>query len=459
MHIGMYESFITSYCFSSAAKQIWSDEATLQAWLDVEVALAQAQAQLGMIPVDAAIKIHAKAQTYLFDKAKLAEQIAFTQHPLVPMLRQLEGLCGESAAGYIHWGATTQNILDTSAGLQMKQTHGLIVEALEKAMHSLAKTAAHHKGTPMAGRTHGQHALPTTFGFKLASWIDELHRHQTRLQERFPASFPTLMGGAIGTYGATGAPGQQVEKLVAQLLGLQANTFPSRSSFDRATDYCLSLGNLASTIEKIGSSVVLLMRTEIAEVSEAFHMGKIGSSTMAQKRNPNTAMSLIGLTRLFKSRVGLMLQTVNRMDEGDGAENFVTDVTLPEVGILALSMAELLAQLCAGLVGNTEALERNLAISQGLIASETAMMKMAQEIGRHEAHHILYEAAQRSHSEGIPYLQCIKEHAFFKTHAIPEDLASWLDPKNNLGLSVELTEAVLRRIGYTASNPLQTTAA
>lgn len=453
MRIGMYESFVTTYCFSTAAKAIWSDDATLQTWLDVEATLAQAQAQLGMIPADAATTITANAKAALFDKAQLAEQIAFTQHPLVPMLRQFEALCGEPAAGYLHWGATTQNILDTSAAVQMKRTHALIVQALDNAMHKLARTASQHKATPMAGRTHGQHALPTTFGFKLASWIDELHRHHSRLQERFPNAFPTLMGGAIGTYGATGLAGQQVEQAVAKLLGLQANTFPLRSSFDRAADYCLCLGNLASTIEKIGSAVVLLMRTEIGEIAEAFHMGKMGSSTMAQKRNPNTAMSLIGLTRLLKSRVGLMLETVNRLDEGDGAESFVTDVTLPEVGILALSMVEFLEKLCSGLVGNTEALARNLAISQGLIASETAMMKMAQAIGRHEAHHILYEAAQRSHSEGIPYLQSIQEHHYFQTHPLPPDLAVWLAPEGNVGLSVALTEAVLQRIDYTDDNP------
>ncbi|HRD84861.1 MAG TPA: lyase family protein, partial [Rubrivivax sp.] len=174
----MFDSFVTGHWFSSEAKALWSDRATLQAWLDVEAALAQVQAEMGIVPVEAARRIARMADASLFDVGRLAEEIAFAQHPLVPVLHQFEALCGEPAAGYLHWGATTQNIFDTAAALQMQRTHALVVRDLDRAIAALAALAAEHSETPMAGRTHGQHALPMSFGFKLAGWTDELARHR-----------------------------------------------------------------------------------------------------------------------------------------------------------------------------------------------------------------------------------------------------------------------------------------
>ena len=447
MAIGMFESYMTAYCFSETGKAIWSDRATLQAWLDVEVALADAQAELGMIPADAAQRTAACAQAEHFDLDELARGIAFAQHPLMPVLHAFERLCGDEAARYLHWGATTQNILDTATALQMLRTHRHLDASLGEAVASLGALAAAHRGTPCAGRTHGQHALPTTLGCKLAVWVDELDRHRQRLSERAAPSFPTLLGGAIGTYGATGAQGIEVERRVAARLGLQPNPMPSRASYDRPADYVLALCLLAATTEKTARSVVTWMRTEIGELSEAFHLGKIGSSTMAQKRNPNTAMSTVGLARLLRARAPLMLEAVIRDDEGDGVASFVTDVSMPEVGLLGLSMVEFLARLCAGLQPDPAALRRNLALTDGLIASETAMMALGASVGRHKAHRVLYEAAQRTQSDGVPFLASLQDHDGLRgLNLAPEVLAGWLDPCANLGASEALVDATLRRV-------------
>ena len=446
MSTGMFDSFFTGHWFSPRAKQIWSDGATLQAWLDVEAALAAAQAGLGLVPAAAAATIAQKADAQLFDTERLARDIAFAQHPLVPVLHQFEALCGEPAAGFIHWGATTQNIFDTASALQMRQAHGLLVDGLDTAIHAFAGLAAEHQHTAMAGRTHGQHALPMTFGFKLAGWLDELDRDRTRLAQRLAASFPACMGGAIGTFAAMAGQGREVEARMARQLGLQPAGLPMRSSYDRASDYIAALGLLAGTAQKIAQDVVFLQRTEIGEAAEAFHTGKVGSSTMAQKRNPSTALLLASLARMLRARVPPALEAMVRMDEGDSSATNVTDTLLPEISIIAVSLAEALAQLAGGLVVYPQAMLRNLALSAGLINSEAVMMRLAKLLGRHEAHQMLYDAAQRVQSDGVPFTTAIAEHPLMAGRDFARELAQALEPQAYLGDCAAIAAETVARV-------------
>ena len=445
MPVGMFESFITGHWFSTEAKRLWSDEATLQSWLTVEAALARVQAQLGLIPAEAAQVIASHAHAAAFDTARLAQDIAFAQHPLVPVLQQLQLRCGEPAAGYLHWGATTQNIFDTACALQVRDTHALLRRDLDTTLAALAAQARQHRVTPMAGRTHGQHALPMSFGFKLAGWIDELARDRRRLQQRLAASFPACMGGAIGTFAAMGPQGPEVERRLAQDLGLQPAGLPMRSSFDRACDYVQALGLLAGTAQKIALELIFLQRTEIGEVSESFHLGKVGSSTMAHKRNPSTAQLLASLARQLRLRVPAALDAVVRMDEGDASSTNVTDTLLPEVMILGASVAATLRRLAEGLQVHPEAMRRNLDLTGGLIASEAVMMKLTRRMGRHQAHHLLYEAAQQAQTEGRPFRQVLAEHAGHDGE-LPEELQQALAPSSYLGESAAITDEVLARL-------------
>lgn len=446
MNIGMFESFITSHWFSSQAKRIWSDVATLQAWLSVEAALARAQAELGIIPGEAATTIAEKADAGLFDLQRLSSDIAFAQHPLVPVLHQFEELCGEPAAGFIHWGATTQNIFDTASSLQMLETHHLLISHLDAAIAAFSKLALEHKATVMPGRTHGQHALPMTFGFKLAGWIDELDRDRERLKQRLASSFVASLGGAIGTFAAMGSAGRAVEIRMAEQLGLHPAGLPMRSSYDRVCDYIAALGLLSGTAQKIAQDVVFMQRTEIGEVAEAFHMGKVGSSTMAQKRNPSTALLLTSLARMMRARVPTALEAMVRMDEGDSSATNVTDTLLPEIAIIATSIAETLSTLAQGLVVNPETMHRNLGLSKGLIASEAVMMRLTRLMGRHEAHQLLYEAAQRSQSDGVPFMTTIGEHPLFADRELPPDLMEALVASKYIGESVAITMETVERV-------------
>ncbi|MGV4797108.1 class-II fumarase/aspartase family protein [Rhizobium sp. F40D2] len=410
MTVGMFDSFMTRHWFSSEAKSIWSDVATLQAWLDVEAALAQAQGRLGVIPAEVTPVITGACKQELFDTERLSRDIAYAQHPFVPVLRQIEELCDEPAAGYVHWGATTQNIFDTGVALQMRRTHALIDASLAAASDTLNALAKEHRDTLQAGRTHGQHALPMTFGFKVTGWLEEVRRDRDRLKARIRPSFVASLGGAIGTFAAMGPRGPEVEKEMGRILDLEPAVLPMRSSFDRANDYFSALTLLAGTAEKIAQDIVFMQRTEIAEVEEAFHLGKVGSSTMAQKRNPSTALLLVSLSRMLQARLPLIIGSMNRMGEGDSSATNVADVAVPEMAILGASIAETLARLVSGLVVNKDAMRRNLDITNGLIVSEAAMMQLSDRLGRHKAHHMLYEAAQRSVMDGVPFTTAIAEH-------------------------------------------------
>lgn len=427
MTMGMFDSFITRHWFSSEAKSIWSDMATLQAWLDVEAAMAQAQGRLGVIPPEVASVITSACKQELFDTERLSSDIAHAQHPFVPVLRQIEELCGEPAAGYVHWGATTQNIFDTGVSLQMRRTHALIDASLAIASDRLNALAKEHRDTVQAGRTHGQHALPMTFGFKVTGWLEEVRRDRDRLETRIRPSFVASLGGAIGTFAAMGPRGPEVEEEIGRILDLEPAVLPMRSSFDRASDYFSALALLAGTAEKIAQDIVFMQRTEIAEVEEAFHMGKVGSSTMAQKRNPSTALLLVSLSRMLQARLPLIIGSMNRMDEGDSSATNVADVVVPEMAVLGASIAEALARLISGLVVNKEAMRRNLDITNGLIVSEAAMMQLSDRLGRHKAHHMLYEAAQRSVMDGVPFTTAIAEHRDMNgASAVTLDAASYI---------------------------------
>ena len=431
--IGLLNSIFSKHWLNREAVALWTDGATLQAWLDVEVALAQAQAQLGLIPKPAAAAIAACARAEHLDVERMQQDVAHCMHPFVPVLHQLEELCGDEAAGYLHWGVTTQNIFDTGAALQLKRSHSLLVGFLDAGLLAIGQLAQTHRGTPQAGRTHGQHALPITFGFKVAGWHAELRRQSRRIREASQGAFCASMGGAVGTFSAMQGKGRSTQDLVAKILELESADIPVRTAFDAQASYLSALAQMGTTIEKIANEIVFMQRTEIAEVGEAFHFGKIGSSTMAQKRNPQHALNLVGLSRLLRSRVPVALECMLRGNEGDSASSNVGDMIVPEVVILAVSLLDGLGTLIRGLGVNAQAMAKNLEMTQGLILSEAVMMRLAQQVGRHKAHKILYEVAQASTETGDSLGEGLRKHADLQALLPTLNLPDLLDAKNYLG--------------------------
>jgi adenylosuccinate lyase len=273
-----------------------------QAWLDVEVALAKAQAELDIIPKEAADAIARAGRMEFLDRARIDEGFARTGHTLVPLVWELSRVVGEPHGGWVHWGATTQNITQTGDLLVLRQAHRVFLRLVGEALSAMADLAERGAEMPIAGRTHGQHAVPATFGYKIAVWIDELLRHVERLQQAAPRLFVAMLGGGAGTFASLGKHGPLVQAGIGKHLGMESMKVPSRTLGDHLAENMCILGLLAATCGKIGREIYTLMKTEFGEVEEPVPPGTVGSSTMPQKRNPKLCQDIIALSADARSR-------------------------------------------------------------------------------------------------------------------------------------------------------------
>ncbi|HEY1797927.1 MAG TPA: lyase family protein, partial [Stellaceae bacterium] len=288
-----------------------------QAWLDVEAALAHAQAELGIIPKEAAEAIAKAAHYELLDRARLDEGFARTGHTIVPLVWELSRVTGEPHGGWVHWGATTQNITQTGDLLVLRQAHAIFFKQIGEALSAAAGLAERSADMPLPGRTHGQHALPATFGYKVAIWIDELIRHVERLKQAAPRIFVAMLGGGAGTYASLGENGPKVQAVIGRRLGFGSMTVPSRVILDHLAENICLLGMLAASCGRIGREIYTLMKTEFGEVEEPVPPGTVGSSTMPQKRNPKLCQDIIAAAAEIRSVVPLALEAMQTEHEAD----------------------------------------------------------------------------------------------------------------------------------------------
>ena len=300
-------------------------ESRWQAWLDVEVALAKAQAELAIIPAEAADAIARAGHLALLDRARIDEGFARTGHTLVPLVWELARVVGDSHGGWVHWGATTQNITQTGDLLVLREAHRVLLRLIGEALAAMADLAERSANMPIAGRTHGQHAVPATFGYKVAVWIDELMRHVERLQQAAPRLFVAMLGGGAGTFASLGKNGPLVQAGIGKHLGMGSMQVPSRALGDHRAENACVLGMLAATCGKIGREIYTLMKTEFGEVEEPVPPGTVGSSTMPQKRNPKLCQDIIALTAEVRSLVPLALEAMQTEHEADRTTSLMMD--------------------------------------------------------------------------------------------------------------------------------------
>ena len=405
-----------------------------QAWLDVEAALARAQAELGIIPAAAAEAIAAKAQLALMDRARIDEGLARTGHTLVPLVWELGRIVGDPHGGWVHWGATTQNITQTGDLLVLRQAHAVFLRQIGEVLAAMAGLAERTADMPMAGRTHGQHAVPATFGYKVAVWIDELLRHVERLQQLAPRLFVAMLGGGAGTFASLGKQGPPVQKAIGRLLGFGTMTVPSRALGDHLAENICVLGLLAATCGKIGREIYTLMKTEFGEVEEPVPPGTVGSSTMPQKRNPKLCQDIIAAAAEVRSQVPLALEAMTTEHEADRTTSLMMDAAEQRACVATGDMLGRLAEVMRGLRVDPRRMRANLDLGGGLIMAEAVMLDLGTAIGRQHAHDIVYDAAQAAFVEGKPFAELLAADERLAAHFDANAIAKLLDPTAYTGL-------------------------
>ena len=416
-----------------------------QAWLDVEVALAYAQEELGIIPPGTADIIAKSAKLPLLDRARIDEASARTSHTIVPLVWELSRVIGEPAGGWVHWGATTQNIVQTGDLLVLRQAHRIYLGLLRKCLAAMAELAERGAETVMAGRTHGQHAVPVTFGFKVAVWIDELLRHMERFRQIEPRVFVAMLGGAAGTFASLGAQGPAVQAGIAKHLGMVAMRVPARTIGDHLAEYITLLGLLGATCGKIGREIYTLMKTEFGELEEPVPPGSVGSSTMPQKRNPHLTQDVIAAAAELRSIVPLALEAMQTEHEADRTNSLMIREATARACILTGDMLVRLDMILTGLQVKPDRMRQNLDIGGGLIMAEAVMLKLGLQIGRQHAHDVVYEAAQTAFVEGQSFAGLLAADKRVTDHVTPEEIAALLDPTDYVGLCAEMAREAAGR--------------
>ena len=421
-------------------RALFTEASRFQAWLDVEAALAQSQAELGVIPRHAAEEITRKAHLKFLDLDRVHAGLARTGHPLVPLIWELDRVCDGDAGGYVHWGATTQNITQTGQLLLLRKAHHIFLSQLADLLGLLASLAERTKDMLLPGRTHGQHAVPATFGFKVAVWIDELCRHVDRLHGCEGRVFVAMLGGGAGTGAALGELGPPTQDKIAECLGLGSMSMPARTIGDHQAEYVSLLGLLAATGSKIGREIYTLMKQEFGEVEEPVPPGTVGSSTMPQKRNPKLSQDVVAAAAEVRALVPLALEAMQTEHEADRTTSVMMGRAITDACGLTGDLLQRLVELFKGLQVFPERMRRNLDLSGGLIMGETLMLELGQHIGRQRAHDVIYEAAQASVTEGRAFRDLLAEDALVRERLSPQQIATLLDPARYTGLCQQRAE-------------------
>ncbi|MFO5493733.1 MAG: adenylosuccinate lyase [Cuspidothrix sp.] len=407
---------------------LWSETHKLKTWLDVEIAVCEAQAELGYIPAAAVEEIKAKAN---FDPKRVLEIEAEVRHDVIAFLTNVNEYVGD-AGRYIHLGLTSSDVLDTALALQLVASLDLLLKSLEDAIEAIRKKATAHRDTVMIGRSHGIHAEPITFGFKLAGWLAEMLRHQERLQILKKTIAVGKISGAVGTY-ANIEP--RVEAMACAKLGLKPDTASTQViSRDIHADFVQQLALLAASIERFAVEIRNLQKTDVLEVEEFFSKGQKGSSAMPHKRNPIRSERLTGMARLVRSHAGAVLENVALWHERDISHSSVERVVLPDACILTHFMLHEITQLVNNLLVYPENMVRNLNCYGGVVFSQRVLLTLVEKgIKREEAYAIVQESAHTAWNkpEGN-FRDLISKDPRVTQHLSPAEVEACFDPQHHL---------------------------
>jgi 3-carboxy-cis,cis-muconate cycloisomerase len=443
----VFESSVFRDLFGTPAmRAVFSDETLVRKYVEVEVALARAQARVGVVPEAAAADIARKADASAIDLGKLKSETDVVGYPIVGVVHQMAKQCGD-AGRYVHWGATTQDIMDTATVLQLRDAVALVegeLKSLEAALGGLARS---HRDTVMAGRTHLQQALPVTFGYKVAVWLSMIQRHHQRLEELKPRLLVAQFSGAAGTLASLGGDGLAVQAAFAEELKLAQPTITWHAARDSIAEAVSFLGLVTGSLAKIATDVMLMMQTEVAEVFEPFVQGRGSSSTMPQKRNPISCEMILALAKAVRQHVGLALDAMAADHERATGPWHLEWIAVPESFIAASGALHQANFMLGGLIVAPDRMSKNLELTGGLIVAEAVMMALASRIGRGAAHDIVYAACRGALEEGTPLLAQLRKRSEVTAHLKEAELARLVDPGNYVGSAPAMVDRVLNARG------------
>lgn len=431
--------------FYPEMKNVFTEEAQLQKKLDVEAALAWAHAQLGSIPEEASEEIERKAEVGVVKLERVKEIEREIHHDTMAMVKALTEVCEGDAGKYVHLGATSYDIVDTALALQIRDALKILEDDLLELLGVLLDHAEAHRETICIGRTHGQHALPTTYGMKFAICAAEVARHLNRLDEVGRRILVGKMSGAVGTMASFGEKGFEIQRLTMERLGLEAAMITSQIvQRDRHAELQCLLALVAGTLDKIGRNIRNLQRNEIAEISEPIRKT---SSTMPHKRNPHRSERVCGLARVIRASVVPSLETIALEHERDLSNSSLERITIPEGFILTDYILRQMTNILRGLEFDYGNIRRNLDLTLGLCLTERVMLELVKKgIGRQDAHEMLRRIAMRCIEERRSLREVMIQDPEMSSLVTVEELDEWLRPENYLGTAVEQVDRVVEHL-------------
>lgn len=425
-------------------RRIWSDKSWAQKWLDTEAALAKAQGELGVIPKEKADIINQYAKADLLDIASIGEFYK-SSITIVPLLKAFKAVLPDHAAEFVHWGATSQDIVDTGLVLLQRDAYEVILRYMKETQKYALDLAKKYRLTPMAGRTHVVHAIPITFGYKAAVWADELGRDIERLEEIKDRVFVGELAGAVGTLASMPEKGLEVQKRMMAILQLNVPTIAWHVARDNQAEFVSVLALCAGTLGRINHEILTLQRTEILELEEPFFMGKIGSSTMPHKRNPAVLENVLALCRNVRSIAPSIVESMVSENERDWGCFLSEWEAIPRAcHMLGCALAKS-KNILKNLIVYPKHMERNLFAQKGLMMSECVMMHLAQKLGRMTAHSIVYKSCMEAYEKEIP-LKDVLMRTKEVTDAFTEDqIDHMLNPHTYIGLAPQFVDRVVAK--------------
>ncbi len=432
---------------TAAMRHVFCDETLVQRYLDVEAALARVQARLDIIPEEAAAEISAKAKFENFDFEQYKRGVERVSYPILPLVEGIVAMCKDGLGEYCHWGATTQDIMDSALSLQIKDAIEILETDLDAVADLIATLARTYRDTPVAGRSHLQHALPVTFGYKAAVWLSGIERHRQRLQEIKPRATMAQFSGAAGTLASLGADGLRVQEALADELGLGRPEITWHVMRDNVAEIITFLGLLTGTLGKIGTDILLMMQTEVGEVFEAFKHGRGASSTMPQKRNPVSSELMIVAANAMQQQVSLMLSGMLQDHERASGPWTVEWMVIPQAFILSAGALSQARQTLDGLEVDSERMRRNLDLTNGMIVSEAVMMGLAPHMGRQVAHDVVYDACREAMSARKSLVDVLTGMPEITNALSTNEIKDLCDPANYTGLAGEMVDRLLAHTG------------